>query len=120
MALDFQLDLILPADNHTIFSRGAIDMTISLIKPHNLDLAQKLSAVFDQQPLPTNYEETSNVHQQMFQIKLANETVTGICDTIFKILCDEQQNVQPGVLAVAKALFRDWTRLATKLHDENK
>ena len=111
MALDFKLNLILPKDNHTIFSRGAIEMTINIVKPHNPAIAARLRAILCQPPLPTSEEEAENPHQHMFQVSLAPPQIKQICDIIHTIIEDKDNDTQPGVLAVAKALFNDWSKL---------
>lgn len=113
MALDFDLQLIMPEDSMAIFSRGALQMTVKLIKSKAPELAADVLAILNQTPLPTGNEpQNSNLHQHMFHVQLPSEKVSAIVQVIQGISKNSQNNLLPGMAVVAKALFKDWQDLA--------
>jgi hypothetical protein len=112
MTLEFDLNLILPEDNTAIFSRGALEMTIRLIKASEPDLAGEIGETLAQEPLPTGHEFSHDPNQHMFHVRLPPSKVRTIVGVILNVMESDHDELPLGMLVVAKALFKDWTDLA--------
>lgn len=112
MALDFDLKLIMPEDSMSVFSRGGLEMTAKLINSSAPDLADEINDLLNEPALPTGNEKEENPHQQMFHIEFTPDKVKTITRVILDIMETGQHKLSPGMIVVAKALFKDWMELA--------
>ncbi len=112
MTLEFDMNLIMPEDNTAIFSRGALEMTIKLIKSSEPDLAVEVGDILEQEPLPTGHEFSHDPNQHMFHVRLPPSKIRTIVGAILNVMEGDQQELPLGMSVVAKALFKDWTDLA--------
>ena len=120
MALDFELNLILPHQNAGIFCRSNIEATCYLIKRYLPDVAANLHQTLTQQPLPLNEELQENIYQQTFYVDLPHEQILEIVELLAQLAQDEPNNPTPGLTALARSLFQDWSELAHSLETIDK
>ncbi len=112
MALDFELNLILPEDNSGIFCRSNIEATRYLIKHKLPKIAEALSNVLTRDPLPLDEEHIHSIYQQSFFVDLDPEQVWEIVDCLTHIIQDGNNSPTPGLIVLAKSLYREWVELA--------
>ncbi|NQZ10464.1 MAG: hypothetical protein HRT35_25200 [Algicola sp.] len=112
MTLEFDLNLIMPEDNTAIFSRGALEMTIKLIKSSEPAMAIEVGEILAQEPLPTGNEFSQDPNQHMFHVRIPPGKIRIIVDVILNVMENNPGELPLGMSVVAKALFKDWTDLA--------
>lgn len=112
MALDFELDLILPEENVAIFCRSNIEATRYLIKHRLPKVADALSKILTRDPLPLDEEHIHSIYQQSFFVDLEPEQVWDIVETLTFTIQDEHNSPTPGLVILAKSLYREWVELA--------
>jgi hypothetical protein len=112
MALDFELNLIMPNESAAIFCRSNIEATRYLIKQKAPRLAIKLSQTLTREPLPLNEEEIHSVYQQSFYVNLDPDEAWELVDTLAVIIQDEPNSPTPGLVMLAKSLHKEWVEMA--------
>lgn len=112
MALDFELNLIMPEDNTGIFCRSNIEATRYLIKHKLPAIADALSRILSREPLPIDEEHIHSIYQQSFFVDLEPEQVWEIVDALTHTIQDEHNSPTPGLVVLAKSLYREWVELA--------
>jgi hypothetical protein len=120
MALEFELNLILPHQNSAIFCRSTIEATRYLIKQKCPHLAMHLTNTLRTEPLPINEAHIENDYQQSFYVDMNPEQVSEIVELLLHISQDEQNEPTPGLMNVAKSLYQDWLDYANSLDMVNK
>jgi len=92
MALDFNLNLILPEDRSAIFSRASIEITCKLIKPKLPEIADELETLLTQKPLPMTDEDSDVPHKHNFYVNLDSRQVRSIVE-VFRCPSHDQQGI---------------------------
>lgn len=120
MALDFELNLILPHQNAAIFCRSTIEATRYLIKQRLPFIAAHLSNTLRGHPLPLNEDQPQNAYQQAFYVDLGPEQANEVVELLYQISIDEENTPTPGLIALAKTLHKEWLEMANSLDTVSK
>lgn len=115
MALEFELKLIMPSESFAIFCRGSLESTRYLVKHQQPEIADALTAILAQEPLPIGDENCSDIYQQSFYVELETTRVNTIVELLLNIIENEDNSHSPGFVVLAKSLFENWIKLAQAL-----
>ena len=115
MALEFELKLIMPSESFAIFCRGSLESTRYLVKHQQPAIAQALTDVLAQEPLPIGNENCNDIYQQCFYVHIETEHVNTIVEMLLAIIENEGNTHSDGFVVLAKSLFENWITLAQAL-----
>ena len=113
MALDFNLELIMPQHNCRIFRRSAIEATCYLIKDNAPSIANHLYDIVNGDPLPL--EESEDPHQRLYFVDLTIEQIRQLIEVLSVIYELPSQTNTPGLAELTANLHQEWQQLADEL-----
>ena len=115
MALDFAIDLVSQQYKDTIFNRGSLELTCTLIKSKLPDIAQELDDILSNKPILSTQFTAENIHQDRFYVPLNSRKVRYIVEVLLEIINGPNDDSTQGMSVLAKSLFEEWMKLATAM-----
>ncbi|SFC78428.1 hypothetical protein [Pseudoalteromonas denitrificans] len=121
MALDFNIALVSPEYKEAIFSRGSLELTHTLIKLVEPELAHQINILLSNQPVERLNYQPENIHLDSFYVSLNSRQVRRIVEVLSLTINSKPKESTLGTIVLAKSLFEEWMKLAAAMmHELNR
>ncbi|PAJ74030.1 hypothetical protein CJF42_12845 [Pseudoalteromonas sp. NBT06-2] len=118
MALDFEIGLVPPQYMDAIFNRGSLELTYTLIKSKEPEIALELTRILGNNPICSRQFRADNIHQESFYVSLNSRQVRCVVEVLLAIINTPYDDTTLGMNVVAKSLIEEWMKLATAMMRE--
>lgn len=118
MALDFEIGLVPPQYMDAIFNRGSLELTYSLIKSKEPEIALELTRILGNNPICSRQFRADNIYQESFYVSLNSRQVRCVVEVLLAIINTPYDDTTLGMNVVAKSLIEEWMKLATAMMRE--